>query len=416
MMVIMIMTVIIFVLFSLIKINSVVHGNGVIVTENNTQIVSLSKGGTVDAIFVSEGDFVTEGQILAETSNFDVQKENERANAQDQHLTQYINEMQEVLSWEDDFKNYDTSKLTNQDLIGNIQLLLSQTRTKEKKISSLDSEIERLGITRISKNSEHALVQEEVNILAPLVKKGISSYSIFLAKKQAAVRLKTELIALDSQVVAKTEEIKVIKSEINDDIFTLRNSLSKNLVDAQHQAKLNGSAMSVLSKQMKESRVESPVAGVIYRINKNAFTKGGIIQSADALFEIKPASTKMIAEVKVQPKDRDQIYVGGEANVKIFSFIMSSSKPFKGVVAQISPDSFEESANGKTTRYYKTIVEFDISPKDREIIKPGMAVDAYVVTGNHSILKYLISPLMRGVQQTFSEPVLTDNKTIRQKG
>ena len=411
MMVIIVMTFVILLLFSLIKINSVVHGSGVIITKDNTQVVSLSKGGTIDAIHVAEGDFVTKGQILAETSNFDIQKENERTQAQHRYLTLYIKEMMSILAWSQDYTLFDISNITNQDLIGNIQLLISQTKTKDNKINSLNSEIERLGISKISKNSELMLVQEEVNLLSPLVKKGISSYTTLLAKKQAAERLKSELIDLESQIVAKSEEIKVIHSEINDDVFTFRNTLSKNLVDAQHEAALNDSAMSVLQKQMKESRVRSPIDGVIYQINKNAFTKGGVIQAADSLFEIKPMSTKMLAEVKIQPKDRDQIYVGGSVNVKILSFILSGSKPYTGVVEQISPDSYEDTVNGNTVRYYKAIVEFTIGTKERDVIKPGMTVDAFIITGNHSILKYLASPLLRGLQQVFSEPVITDSKS-----
>lgn len=411
MMVIVVMTFVILLLFSLIKINSVVHGSGVIINKDNTQVVSLSKGGTIDAIHVAEGDFVTKGQILAETSNFDIQKENERIQAQHRYLTLYIKEMMAVLAWEQDYTLFDTSNITNQDLIGNIQLLISQSKTKENKINSLNSEIERLGISKISKNSELLLVQEEVDILSPLVKKGISSYTILLAKKQAAVRLKSELIDIENQVVAKSEEIKVIRSEINDNIFTFRNTLSKNLVDAQHEAALNDSAISVLQKQMKESLVRSPIDGVIYQINKNAFTKGGVIQAADSLFEIKPMSTKMLAEVKIQPKDRDQIYVGGSVNVKILSFILSGTKPYTGVVEQISPDSYEDTVNGNTVRYYKAIVVFTIGTRERDVIKPGMTVDAFVITGNHSILKYLASPLLRGLQQVFSEPVITDSKS-----
>lgn len=411
MMVIVVMTLVILLLFSLIKINSVVHGSGVIITKDNNQVVSLSKGGTIDAIHVAEGDFVTKGQVLAETSNFDIQKENERTQAQHRYLALYIKEMMSILAWRQDYTLFDISNITNQDLIGNIQLLISQTKTKDNKINSLNSEIERLGISKISKNSELMLVQEEVNLLSPLVKKGISSYTTLLAKKQAAERLKSELIDLESQVVAKSEEIKVIHSEINDDVFTFRNTLSKNVVDAQHEAALNDSAMSVLQKQMKESRVRSPIDGVIYQINKNAFTKGGVIQAADSLFEIKPMSTKMLAEVKIQPKDRDQIYVGGSVNVKILSFILSGSKPYTGVVEQISPDSYEDTVNGNTVRYYKAIVEFTIGTKERDVIKPGMTVDAFIITGNHSILKYLASPLLRGLQQVFSEPVITDSKS-----
>lgn len=410
MMVIIVMTLLILTLLAFIKINSVVHGNGVIITKDNTQVVSLSKGGTIDFIHVAEGDFVTKGKVLAETTNFDIQKEYEHLKAQSEYLTIYIKELNSVLAWKGDFKDFDMSELTNQDLIGNIQLLISQAQTKEIKVESLNSDIEQLGVVRVSKNSELSLVQEEVNLLSPLVKKGISSYTTFLAKKQAVVRLKGEIIELERQMIAKKEEIKVIRGEMDDGYYVIRNTLSKNLVDSQREASLNKSAMVVLSKQMNDSRVHSPVDGVIYKINKNAFTKGGVIQAADALFEIKPISTKMIAEVKIQPKDRDQIFVGGDVNVKILSFILSSAKPYKGKIEQISPDSYEESINGNMVRYYKAIAIFDITEKERESIKPGMTVDAYVVTGTHSILKYLASPLLRGAQKVFSEPVLTDTK------
>ncbi|WNT36961.1 biotin/lipoyl-binding protein [Enterobacter cloacae] len=261
MMVIIVMTLLILTLFAFIKINSVVHGNGVIITKDNTQVVSLSKGGTIDAIHVAEGDFVTKGQILAETTNFDIQKEYEHVKAQSEYLTIYIKELNSVLARKGDFRDFDTTVLTNQDLIGNIQLLNSQERTKESKVNSLNSDIEQLGVARVSKNSELSLVQEEVNLLSPLVKKGISSYTTFLGKKQAAVRLKSEIIELERQMIAKKEEIKVTRGEMDDGYYAIRNTLSKNLVDAQREASLNKSAMTVLTKQMNDSSVHSPVDG-----------------------------------------------------------------------------------------------------------------------------------------------------------
>jgi len=408
MMIIMAMMLVIFISFSIIDIKAVVHGNGVIVTKDNTQVVSLSKGGTIDEIYVAEGDFVTAGMVLAETSNFDIQKEYDYANTQHYYFLQYIKELNQLLSMGHSFEKIDLSAITNQELISNVQLLLSQNKTKNNKILSLQSDIERLGITRLSKKSELSLLQEEVNILSPLVKKGISSYSIFISKKQAVIRLETEIIELDNQVAAKNEEINVIKSELEDDAYSLRNTLSRNLTEAQRDANLNDSTMNILSKQIKESKVVSPVDGIIYKINKNAFTKGGVIQAADSLFEIKPLSNKMIAEVKIQPKDRDQIYVGGHVNVKVLSFILSGSKGYEGTVDQISPDSYEESVNGNMVRYYKVIVEFNIRENERKLVKPGMTVDAYAITGSHSILKYLASPLLRGLQQVFSEPLVTD--------
>ena len=57
----------------------------------------------------------------------------------------------------------------------------------------------------LGKNEEKSLLAEEINILVPLVKKGISSYTNLLNKKQAYVRLKSETLAdsLKAALIAK---------------------------------------------------------------------------------------------------------------------------------------------------------------------------------------------------------------------
>ncbi|MBU9811139.1 HlyD family type I secretion periplasmic adaptor subunit [Rahnella sp. C60] len=405
MMVIMIMTFLIIILFSLVKVNSVVHGQGIIATKDNTQIVSLSKGGTIEEIFVSERDVIKKGQILARVSNLDVQKEYDRYFTQSEYLKKSIEELTKVLSSENKITALNVSDLINKDIISNIQMVKSQIRTKEVKITGLSSDINGLNVAKISKKSELGLLQEEINILSPLVKKGISSYTNLLDKKQSAVRLNSELIDLDNQISSKKDEVDFINSEMNNADYELRNSLSKDLAEAQKELAMCESTIKILSRQLQETNVKSPIDGVIYQINKSASTKGGVIQPADALFEIKPFSTLMQAEVKVMPKDRDQVFIGGKVNINVLSFMMSGTKPYKGTIEQISPDSYEESVNGSMIRYYKVIVKFEIPPQDLIKIMPGMTVDANIITGRHSIMKYLMSPLTKGMRQMFSEPL-----------
>ena len=408
MMIIMSMTLLCILLFSVIKINSVVHGQGVIVTKDNTQIVSLSKGGTIDHIYVSAGDFVKKGQVLAQASNLDVEKEYQRDRVQYDYLKKYISELNSVLE-SNAIIDIDVQNMTNHNVASNILLTKSQVNTKRVKIRGLNSDIEGLNINKISKHSELSLINEEINILSPLVKKGISSYTNMLSKKQSAVRLKSELIELDNQISTKKDEISLITSEIDDAIYELRNFLSKELNDSTKELAMVSSSATVTSRQIQETKVRSPIDGIIYQINKNASTEGGVIQAADALFEIKPISMLMQAEVKIQPKDRDQIYIEGPVNVNISSFMMVGMRPYKGMIEHISPDSYEETINGSLVRYYKVVVKFQISKSDLEKIKPGMTVDANVITGKHSIMRYLISPLIKGSNQIFSEPVTTNN-------
>lgn len=68
MMIIMSLTILIIILTYFIEINSVVHGQGVITTKDNAQLISLSKGGTIQNIYVTEGDAVKKESFLQRLS------------------------------------------------------------------------------------------------------------------------------------------------------------------------------------------------------------------------------------------------------------------------------------------------------------------------------------------------------------
>ncbi|EDQ0072327.1 biotin/lipoyl-binding protein, partial [Salmonella enterica subsp. diarizonae] len=182
MMIIITLTIMIVILTYFVKINSVVHGQGVITTKDNAQLISLSKGGTIQDIYVTEGDTVKKGELLAKIVNLDLQKEYQRYKTQKGYLDKDVNEISFILDKrnEDGLISLDgVSSLSNKEVKANIELVHSQIRTKELKKNSLDSEIDGLQEKLNSKEKELALLAEEINILSPLVKKGISPYTNF---------------------------------------------------------------------------------------------------------------------------------------------------------------------------------------------------------------------------------------------
>ncbi|EKS1233645.1 biotin/lipoyl-binding protein, partial [Salmonella enterica] len=193
-MIIITLTIMIVILTYFVKINSVVHGQGVITTKDNAQLISLSKGGTIQDIYVTEGDTVKKGELLAKIVNLDLQKEYQRYKTQKGYLDKDVNEISFILDKrnEDGLISLDgVSSLSNKEVKANIELVHSQIRTKELKKNSLDSEIDGLQEKLNSKEKELALLAEEINILSPLVKKGISPYTNFLNKKQVYIKVKS---------------------------------------------------------------------------------------------------------------------------------------------------------------------------------------------------------------------------------
>ncbi|ENK0466384.1 HlyD family type I secretion periplasmic adaptor subunit [Salmonella enterica] len=410
MMIIITLTIMIVILTYFVKINSVVHGQGVITTKDNAQLISLSKGGTIQDIYVTEGDTVKKGELLAKIVNLDLQKEYQRYKTQKGYLDKDVNEISFILDKrnEDGLISLDgVSSLSNKEVKANIELVHSQIRTKELKKNSLDSEIDGLQEKLNSKEKELALLAEEINILSPLVKKGISPYTNFLNKKQVYIKVKSEINDIESSITLKKDDIELVGNDIKALNNELRLSLSKLISKNQQELEVVNSTLNVIEKQLDEEDIYSPVDGVIYKINKSATTHGGVIQAADLLFEIKPKVKTMLADVKIPPKYRDQIYLDEAVKLDVQSIIQPKMKSYSATIDNISPDSYEEITGGTIQRYYKVIISFDVNEDDLRWLKPGMTVDASIITGKHSIMEYLLSPLMKGVDKAFSEPVNT---------
>lgn len=396
---------------SVIKINSVVHGQGVIVTKDNAQLISLSKGGTIGKMYVSEGSLVQKGDLLAKIVNLDLQKEYERINAQRDNLAKSIKEFSFALGLLQQERITDIllenrlSQIANSEVVANVELFANQIKSKELKKDALRSEIEGLKKRYSSKRAELALLSEEIAILEPLVKKGVTPYTNFLNKRQAHVKIDSEVNEISSSINAKNNEIDLVSSDIQSLSHEIILTLSKQITRENQELEVINSTLKVVVQQLEEENIYAPINGIIYRINKNASTPGGVIQPADLLFEIKPTENTMLVEVKINPKFRDQLYIGELVKLNVLSTIQASSKTYEALIDQISPDSYEENSNGAPQRYYKIMVVFSVNDDDLNWLKPGMIVDANVVTGKHSVMQYVMSPLMKGIGKMFSETI-----------
>ncbi|EDE9439099.1 cation transporter, partial [Salmonella enterica] len=271
MMIIISLTILIIILTYFIEINSVVHGQGVITTKDNAQLISLSKGGTIQDIYVAEGDTVKKGELLAKVVNLDLQKEYQRYRTQKGYLDKDVNEISFILDKENEsglITLDGTRSLSNKEVKANIELVHSQIRAKELKKTSLDSEISGLQEKLSSKEKELALLAEEINILSPLVKKGISPYTNFLNKKQAYIKAKSEINDIESSITLKKDDIELVVNDIEALNNELRLSLSKIISKNLQELEVVNSTLKVIEKQINEEDIYSPVDGVIYKINK----------------------------------------------------------------------------------------------------------------------------------------------------
>ncbi len=115
-----------------------------------------------------------------------------------------------------------------------------------------------------------------------------------------------------------------------------------------------------------------------------------------------PLDATIRIEGKVQPSDRTKIWNGMTAKIRPSSYEFSDQTMLKAKIVNISAKTYFDDLT--RTWYYRVI--FNTIKEDAEKVKeflPGMIVEVNILSGEESVLEYLLSPITRGMRGALSE-------------
>jgi HlyD family type I secretion membrane fusion protein len=153
---------------------------------------------------------------------------------------------------------------------------------------------------------------------------------------------------------------------------------------------------------LDRSLLRAPHDGIV---NKLAFTTiGGVVPPTQTILEVVPDQDALTVEARVNPIDIDQLRLDQPAILRFSAFSAQTTPEINGKVAHISAERFTDEMTGQ--QYYKVRVE----TTDAEMARlgdlklvPGMPVEAFIQTGERSLLSYLTKPLRDQFSRAFRE-------------
>lgn len=220
-----------------------------------------------------------------------------------------------------------------------------------------------------------------------------------------------EIIGLDSEIAARSSQIKLIEDELKD----LLKLLEKRLVAHNRVATLQREAASLAGdiarltsqKEKVEARraraeIRAPVAGRVH--NLVTHTLGGVISPNATIGEIVPSLEGLMIEARLAPQDIDQVRVGQAAQVRMTAMNQRTTPSLSATVEQVSADLLRDET--KTHDYYLVRVMLAEDAKQHlhgKPLLPGMPADVLIETERRSVLSYLTKPLMDQITHAFRE-------------
>lgn len=385
------------------------RGTGQVVPTSDVQYIQSLEGGILNEILVEEGDRVERGQVLARIE--DIRATSEEADLQARLASLRAKKARLKAEASGEKLEIPSDIVKQYPVIAENARNLYQSRQSELKNSlaivkdEMEAAKHRLSETRARINQlveSRKLLDDELEITRRLAASGAvpeiekiklereysSTVGELNAQVQARKALESQLEALEKKLEERRGSYRSTALGEMNDVETRISSIEKQLV----------SKGDVISR----TELKSPVTGIIQRIAIK--TEGGVVEPAQRLMEIVPLEDELKIRARIQPQDIAFLHPGQEVKVTITAYDPQRYGWLMGRLVRISPDTVEDSEGNV---FFEVEVKTDKNylgePDDKLKITPGMVADVEVITGQRTILSYLLKPVFRMRHMAFTE-------------
>ena len=388
------------------QVDEVTRGEGKVIPSRQVQVLQSLDGGFVSEILVREGQIVQPEQMLLkidETRFVSSVKESRvqylalaakaarlRALSDGKPLEMPAEVLKEDPKTADEERRLYESR--REELDTQVSIARQQLAQRQQELNELRAKYE---------NAARAfdLTSKELSVTKPLINSGAVSEVELLRLERDVARFRGDRDMTSAQIGRVQAAITEANRKIQEVELAFRNESGKEL--AETMAKLNSlSEGSVaLSDKVARSVLRSPVKGTVKRLLVT--TVGGVIQPGKDVVEIVPLEDNLLLEAKVQPRDIAFLRPGQKTVVKFTAYDFSIYGGLDGVLEHIGADTVTDE---KGNAFYIVRVRTDKATigKDLPII-PGMIAEVEIITGEKSVLTYLLKPVLRAKARAFSE-------------
>lgn len=350
------------------KLDEVAIGAGRVVPSSQVQVIQNLEGGILAELKVAEGQVVSKDQVLLRIDDTRFNATWREARAKRLSLLTAIARLTAEANGGNPVYPQEAVREAPQ-LVRQENTLYAQRR-------------QTLDMTLAGLQRSHKLASQELAMSEPLVDKGAISEVELLRLRRQVNELQTNIDERRNRFRAEAgEELVKLKTELA--------GLAESTV--------------AMADRVDRTLVRAPVRGVVKRINTT--TIGAVIQPGAAILEIVPVEDTLLIEAQVRPDDIAFIHPGQHATVKITAYDFSIYGGLPGTVEHVSADSIIDEKRGMS--FYKMLVRTNsaslIHNDKAWPIIPGMTASVDVLTGQKTVLDYLLKPVLKSREKAMRE-------------
>ena len=394
---------------NLAVLDEVTRGEATVIPSSRIQVVQNLEGGIISEILVREGDIVERGDILVRIDNVLAESSFREERRRYLNLLATIARLEaEIADTEIDFPPQvveeapqtiaDQSALRNarrDQRDAQVSILTSQADQRRQEIAEMRSRRRQL-------EQSLSLAREELSITEPLVRQGIVARLDLIRIQRQIIDLDGELRTIRLSIPRAQSAMEEAQKRVAELVATMGVEATREINERRAELESLTEVMTAGRDRVTRTDVRSPVRGTVKELKQN--TVGGVIQPGEDILEIVPLTDTLLIEARIRPADIAFLRPGQLAKIKITAYDFSIYGGLDAKVEQISADTIQDEAGENFYRIRLRTEQRSIVHQGNELpIIPGMTASVDILTGEKSVLDYLLKPILKAQSRALRE-------------
>lgn len=398
----------------LTPISGAVIASGSAVVRGKPKIVQSLDGGIVEEIRVTDGDLVRAGDVLlrldptllrinlemyrnrlaeirAEISRLQAEQVNASAMVFD-HDTTYL---EGLPLGQINAGQAEIFEARREVMKGRKDQLREKVAQFYNQVSGVDGLIK-------AKRDQLTFIERELADVSALHAEGLARESQVLDLQRSRSRLLGEISEHQSELARIRNSVRDTELEVVQAERQFKEQVVTDLREAVMQSEELVQQIVTAQKQLDRIEILAPVDGIVHEMQ--VFNAGGVVPPGETILQVIPVSQGVDFEIRVDPNAIDQVAQGQRAKVVFTAFNTRTAPEIFGTVSGISPNSVTDPATGQS--FYRVTLAIppeELTRLDGHEILPGMPIEAFLQTGERTVLSYLTRPLSDQLRRAFRD-------------
>ncbi len=392
------------------RLDIVSEAAGEVVPSTQVKQVQHLEGGIIREFHVREGDPVTQGQPIVSLeptrSGADVRELETRIAALSADVARLIAERDNL-----EQPIFPAGlESAHPDLVAQSRGLFDKRRERlanelalqREVVDQRSAELRETEVRIGNLKTRVALIKEQVDISTRLLEDEMThrmKHLELVSQYETLAGQLAESKASIGRLAAQRNQAQLRLDSIRNDF---QNEVREDLEKASRALEEHTERLAKFEDSLERTVLRSPESGIIKTLH--VATVGGVVRPGATVADVVPEGDRLVIEARLPVSEIGHVAAGQRVAVRLETFDSIRFGAIDGVVARISPDAIKQADEPP---YYAVSIETEETAFRSNAgvyrLVPGVRVICSVITGERSVLEYVLDPILGSAMTAMRE-------------